>query len=727
MMSSNNIYFATCPKGLETLLFNELQALGLHDVRETVAGVYFSGRLVEAYRVCLWSRLANRILLPLSKAVIHSDNDLYTATNTIEWSQYFSSDKQFVVDFIGTNDVINNSQYGALKVKDAIVDHFRSIGQPRPDVNKQSPDVRINVRLDRKNNVFIALDFSSGSLHNRGYRQQQGAAPLKENLAAALLIRAKWLNNSELNALVDPMCGSGTLVIEAAMMSCDVAPGLLRKEYGFEYLEHFDEAAWQSLVSEAIERKKVGIASLVASEPNPIFLGFDQDPRMVRSAKINTEIAGLSQVISFQRQSVDGIYEPVTIPNGLVITNPPYGERLGELEALQSTYKQLGCLMLEHFNGWQAAVFTAHKELGFALGFRVKKKYALFNGTIPTELLCFTIENASRFKQREPSDTSHAMPPSADALSTGATMVYNRMKKNAKQLKRWLKNNELDCYRLYNADLPEYAAVIDIYNTKAHVQEYLAPKSVDETAAKRRFSELIQAVQCFTGFSRQDIITKQRKPQKGSSQYQKNDEQNLEYFTVKEYQARFNINLTRYLDTGLFLDSRGIRRTLANSANGKRFLNLFCYTATASVQAILAGAKSSVSVDLSATYLRWAQQNFDTNHIRSKAHTLVQADCLSWLAHCREGFDLILLDPPSFSNSKRMDNTFDVQRDHAELVHRCLQLLSKNGKLLFCNNLKGFSLDDSIHTSYQVQSLNDTLDPDCQRNTPHKAWYISNL
>ncbi len=714
-------FFATCPKGLENLLLIEIQALGVTDCRETVAGVYFDADIEGVYRVCLWSRLANRVLMPLEQKEIASDEQLYEAVYRLSWEKLFDASKSIVVDFIGTNEVINNSQYGALKVKDAVVDRFLDQQSIRPNVDKKSPDIRINARLDRKNMINIALDLSGGSLHMRGYRGSHGLAPMKENLAAALLYRSKWPELSKAQgSLVDPMCGSATLLIEAALMAGDIAPGIFRKHFGFEHLYNFDSTLWGQLRHDAERRRDEGLKQLlIAKAEGRVFQGFDQDDRVLKSAKQNTIDAGLDELIelSHSKLATTMTRSFSEYSKGLVIANPPYGERLGEREQLIPVYEELGALLERHFTAWQAAIFTSDKTLGFAIGYRASKRYSLYNGTIPTELLCFEVDPKNRFIKKGHVNTCGSF----EELSSGAQMVYNRLKKNQKQLKTWLTKQAIDSYRLYNADLPEYAAIIDIYNGYAHVQEYAPPKTVDKQAASKRFNELLQALQLFTGFDRDKLITKQRRQQKGSAQYEKVTDEQYPDHIVHEYHAKFYVNLKRYLDTGLFLDHRGVRRLVAQEAAGKRVLNLFCYTATATVQAILSGASSSVSVDMSATYIAWARRNFELNAISSNAHQLVQADCLQWLRECREGFDLIILDPPSFSNSKRMDTTFDVQRDHELMIERCMELLARGGKLLFSNNLKGFRLSETLQEKYCVKAL-ETLDPDCQRNVPHRCW-----
>lgn len=734
--SSTHTFFAACPKGLESLLLTELKQLNTQPQRETVGGVWFEATIEGAYRACLWSRLANKILLPLAQAPMKTEQDLYQIAGQIPWETHFTLGTTFAVDFSGTNRTIRHTQFGALRIKDAIVDRLRREQGQRPNIDKTAPDLRINARLS-KGQITIALDFSGESLHRRGYRQHQGAAPLKENLAAALLLRANWptIATQENAALIDPMCGSATILIEAALMAADIAPSIKRARFGFQGWAKHDPALWQSLKDEAETRKTAGLA-----KPLPEIRGYDADFKVLDAAEFNIGQAGLLDQVRVMRKPVAELKRPThtTLENGLVLTNPPYGERLGEVQALTSTYAELGQVLKSEFSGWQAGVFTGNPQLGKSMGIRSHKHYQLFNGTLPSQLLLFSI-NERQFVQAPPkaidARTSNAdeVSPAAPTSepSDGTRMLINRFKKNQKQLKNWLKHSETNAYRLYDADIPEYAAAIDLYGDRVHIQEYQAPKTVDETKAKQRLQELCDAVAHALQPNPENVSLKQRRRNRGKTQYEKQTTQRGDNpknrFSVTEGKAKIHVNLVDYLDTGLFLDHRPLRLRIAEEAVGKRFLNLFCYTATASVQAVLGGAKSTVNVDMSRTYLEWGKDNYRLNNINPDNHRFEQANCVEWLKNCREGFDLILLDPPSFSNSKRMEGVFDVKKDHIELVDRCMELLVKDGALYFSNNLRSFKLDDHLAERYAIENISpQTLDKDFQRNAKiHQCWKIT--
>lgn len=725
IISADQQFTATCPKGLEGLLATELRELGASGVSERPASVHFRGSLELAYRCCLWSRLANRVLLQLSQARIGGAEDLYRAVASLPWEEHISPAAKLWLQFSGTNREIRNSQFGAQKAKDAIVDRLRGKSGARPVVDRQQPDLTVALRLQR-DKLDIAIDLSGESLHKRGYRTHIGAAPLKENLAAALLLRAGWPRIAEEGgALLDPMCGSGTILIEGAMMAADYAPGLLRDSFGFERWLNHQSDVWLQLREEALERRRAGLQRAL-----PEIRGYDADAKVLFAAEANIARAGLERQVRVSCRPVAAFKVPShrEIKPGLVLSNPPYGERLGEQEALRDTYAELGRQLKTEFAGWKVGIFTGNPELGFATGLRSHKQYQLYNGSIPSQLLLFEVRERS-------ADSATAPEP---RLSAEAQMVANRLAKNLRTTGKWAKKNGIDCYRLYDADLPEYAAAVDLYRSVegelyAHVQEYRAPASVPEDKARARLRDLVRAVQTALEIPQRNISIKERRRQshKGGSQYGK-QAADRESFWVDEYGAQLEVNLWAYLDTGLFLDHRPVRRYLREQmrerARGKKFLNLFCYTATATVQAALGGCEQSTSVDMSKTYQSWAARNFRRNNLDPYRHQLVEADCLQWLESAQQNrrghYDLIFLDPPSFSNSAKMRGVLDIQRDHGKLIRQCMALLAEGGTLVFSNNLRSFKMDEEIQAEFSVERLS-LLDKDFQRNPKiHNVWKI---
>ncbi|MEW5248466.1 bifunctional 23S rRNA (guanine(2069)-N(7))-methyltransferase RlmK/23S rRNA (guanine(2445)-N(2))-methyltransferase RlmL [Microbulbifer sp. 2201CG32-9] len=723
------VFTATCPKGLEGLLASELCALGAGEAREQPAAVQFRGDLTLAYRCCLWSRLANRILLQLAQESVEDADDLYRAVGAIPWEQHINPGGKLWLQFSGTNREIRNSQFGAQRAKDAIVDRMRRECGERPLVERNNPDLSVALRLHR-GRLDIAIDLCGESLHKRGYRTQIGAAPLKENLAAALLLRAGWPQIAAAGgALLDPMCGSGTILIEAAMMAADIAPGLLRADFGFERWLNHQGDIWLALREEAQIRRQRGL-----EQGLPEIRGYDADARIVFAAEANIAHAGLERFVRVSCRPVAAFKVPSHRPveKGLVLTNPPYGERLGEQEALRETYAELGRQLKAEFPGWLLGVFTGNPELGYATGLRAHKRYQLYNGSIAAQLLLFRV---------------HAQPVEGDSsatplLSPGGQMVANRLRKNLRVNGKWAQKQGIDCYRLYDADLPEYAAAVDLYRALdgelfAHVQEYRAPASIAEDRARARLRDLVRAVQEVLQLPRGNISIKERRRHShkaaqgkaASAQYESRSDARPSLW-VNEYGAELEVNLWRYLDTGLFLDHRPVRQYLRQHARDKRFLNLFCYTATATVQAALGGCSQSTSVDMSKTYRAWSARNFQRNGLDPYRHQLVEADCLQWLDAAQQNrrghYNLIFLDPPSFSNSAKMRGVLDVQRDHVKLIRQCVTLLAPEGILVFSTNLRSFKMDDALQGEFLLENLSaKLLDRDFQRNPKiHQVWRI---
>jgi 23S rRNA (guanine2445-N2)-methyltransferase / 23S rRNA (guanine2069-N7)-methyltransferase len=712
-------FIATAPKHMERLLVEELRNLQATDVSESRAGASFSGTLETAYRACLWSRVANRILLPLAGFPAATPDELYAGVREISWQEHFDVTSSFAVEFNSSRSAISHSHFGALKVKDAIVDQFREQVGERPSVSTEQPDIRINLYLFQ-DQATLSLDLAGESLHRRGYRQQGMGAPLKENLAAAILLRANWPEiAAQGGALVDPMCGSGTLPIEGALMAADIAPGLLRSHWGFLKWKRHDPAAWEVLLSEARQRREEGIARM------PSITGYDQNHKAVGIARENVKQAGLENKVQILKRELQKTKPREGEESGLVVANPPYGERLGGGSELPALYGRLGKTLRENFPGWRAAVFTGNPDLGKRLGLRAGKIHTLYNGAIECKLLHFDI-----VPERFVTDRRFPSPLPAESRSDGARAFANRLQKNLKHLSRWLRREEISSYRLYDADLPEYALAVDIYEGEkrwVHVQEYQAPQSVDPRKARQRLREALGVILDSLEIQEQELFFKVRKQQKGSAQYEKLGKTG-HFYQVREGGCSLWVNFEDYLDTGLFLDHRSTRRMLGELAAGKRFLNLFAYTGTASVYAAKGGALATTTIDMSNTYLDWAKRNMALNGFQGLEHQFVRVDCVEWLRRGGGGqhYGLIFLDPPSFSTSKRMEATLDLQRDHVELIRDAARLLEQDGVLIFSNNLRSFRMDLEGLADLEVEDISrSTLPKDFERNPKiHNCWRI---
>lgn len=710
-MTTQITYFATAARGFEEMLKTELEQICQAECKVAQGGVHFTTTQRGAYQALLHSRLASRILLPLVTTKIFSDLDLYATIVGINWAEIFDPRDTFFVDFNGTNREIRNTQFGAMRVKDGVVDYFERKGFARPTVDKDHADIRIHVYLDRENMV-VSLDLSGDALHMRGYREDTGKAPLRETLAAAIVLRSGWQKGTP---LVDPMCGSGTLLIEAAQMQAGIAPQLHRKHWGFNAWKGHQQAVWKEVLEQAYLQQN--------EEIQPLFFGFDLDHRVLAKAKQNAKNAGVAHLIQWQQGDIAALKNPCPNQVGTVICNPPYGERLGTTPALIALYSVFGQRLKQQFSGWNALIFSGEPELLNCLRLRSHRQFKAKNG--PLDCLQKNYQISERTATEQQADELKF-----EQNAQVAPDFANRLAKNIKKIEKWAKQQGINAYRLYDADLPEYNLAVDRYDDHIVVQEYAAPKNIDEQKARQRLLDAVSATLYVTGVETNKLVLKVRQKQKGTNQYEKLANKG-DYFYVTEYGAKLWVNLTDYLDTGLFLDHRLTRKMVGQMAKGKTFLNLFAYTGSATIHAALNGAKSTTTVDMSNTYLNWAEQNLELNNLPLRNNRLFQADCLQWLSECRERFELIFVDPPTFSNSKRMEDSWDVQRDHIKLMTRLKRILTADGTIVFSNNKRGFKMDFEGLTELGLQAENishKTLPLDFERNPQiHNCWIIRHI
>lgn len=706
-MADPLLFSVTFPKGTVDLVEKEFNAFGIPVVKQTPTSIEFQGQLEQAYKICLWSRLCTRVLLQLGEFVIKDENDLYRKVSEIDWSEHMNQDGSLAVSCNIIDGVINNSHYASLKTKDAIVDQFVAKYQQRPSVEKDMPDVRINVFI-KQQQLKLSIDLSGNSLHKRGYRSGHIKAPLKENLAAAILMRAGW--PGDYTRLVDPMCGSGTFLTEAAQMALGIAPGLGRAYYGFNQWKQHDVSSWGQLLKQA----QAEADAAQQSEQDLKIQGYDESHSSVNATRKNIQATGLAKWISVDTHTIKECVNPFPDHTGLLLSNPPYGERLGDVKQLAYVYDDMGLCFKRHFPGWSAAVFSGNPELARNIGLRSHKENTLFNGAIRCKLYQYRI-NATPLAETMKGD---------DERDVDETLL-NRLKKNLKHLGRWAQKNQVECYRLYDADIPEFSAAIDLYGERVHIQEYAPPADIEVRKSRKRLRQIINSVASLLQLDRENIVVKTRARQKGQQQYEKQAETG-HFFVVREAGLKFRVNLEDYLDTGLFLDHRLTRAHVRDLAAGKSVLNLFAYTGSVSVYAADGKASAVMTVDMSRTYLDWARENLRLNGFKGEQYQFVQADCLQWLEKQSEKYDLIFLDPPTFSNSKRMDTTFDVQRDHEGLIQMCISLLNPGGLVLFSNNFRRFKLEPGLMELFDVKDISrQTIPEDFKRNTRiHQCWEI---
>ena len=774
---------ATCPKGLEAALAKELCSLGAINVQESVASVFFSADLKGIYHVLSWARIPNRVILVLLRESISSVEQYRELTSAITWENYFEADSSLMVAFNGTNREIRNSRFGAQLTKDCIQDRFNTLARSRPQqtlkilprirVDLDNPDVRIYARVFKQRYV-LGLDLVGESLHRRGYRRVQGVASLKENLAAALLQMAGWVAPSDstpgaeknvlVHSLVDPCCGSGTFLVEAALIALQIAPTYLRDPLNWMHpkLKIYDDEAWQA-VRVPIESRTEELraqqfaplkiagkpaAELIEVEDRPVQLfGADIDPRSMEAARQNVRASLLDDCIELKQCDVADLQLPesLNVPdvsgNRLLISNPPYGERLGDEESLIVLYSALGDFLRRSCDGWEAAILTGNPQLGWQTRLRSWRQHRVFNGSISCQLQRHRVDGASQLGDAPKKGVGKDLVDkrAAPTLNEREVMIRNRLEKNSRRLASLLKSLGHSPYRIYDRDLPEYAFLVDCYPVladkadaspviKLQLQEYSAPATVSVQKAREREKEFVNACQSFFDVARDDLVVKKRERKRGKTQYDKAiTGSSSPPRLVRERDYFLHLNLDAYLDTGLFIDSRGVRDWIAKHARGKTFLNLFAYTGTATLAAVKGGARASLSLDLSATYMDWAVRNFDLNQIDRRCHQVRRVDCLDWLSQSPTArYDLVLLDPPSFSNSKRMQQTLDVQRDHVTLLMQAMNHVKPDGHLVFCVNKRNFKLDRAVEDRFEVSSMTGkTLMADCQGSSQaHSSWLL---
>ncbi|QCI17757.1 bifunctional 23S rRNA (guanine(2069)-N(7))-methyltransferase RlmK/23S rRNA (guanine(2445)-N(2))-methyltransferase RlmL [Buchnera aphidicola (Acyrthosiphon lactucae)] len=660
-----NYLFASTNFGTEKLLENELLSLGAKNINIINGGIYYESNDLLLYKSLMWSRIASRIYLCIKKFTISNAKDLYNNIYNINWTEIFDINNTFLVNFKGTNNIIRNSLFGALIIKDAIVDQFKNKYSSRPNINFIQPDIRIKSLLNN-NILHIMLDLSGESLNKRGYRQFCNTTPIKENLGSAIVLSSGWNQNIP---MIDPMCGSGTLLIEAAMIASDRAPGLKRSKWGFQSWKQYNDNLWQEVIKEAQERFKIGIKKCFKN----YFIGYDYDTEIIKKAKINASNAGVLKIIQFLTQDLNNlknIYKKKT--EGILLTNPPYGERHQTESQLVGLYIQIGKVSKKYFNKWKLSIFSSSIFLLNFVQMQSYEQYFFKNGSLDCIQKNFLIfSKSSNIEQNE---------------------FKNRLNKNFKKLRKWANLENLESFRIYNADLPNYNIIVDIYQKWIVIQEYKAPKSIDHNQAFKRLCHAIYYSKEILSIPINNIILKTRKKNKNKTQYQKLFNSS-NFIIIKEYHAKFLVNLTDYLDTGLFSDKRLIRKLLGKMAQGKDFLNLFSYTGTASVYAGLGKANSTTSVDISHTYIKWSMRNMCLNNLTSSQHHFIQADCLKWLKKTNQKFDLIFVNPPTFSNSKKMNQVFDLKKDYMSIIVHLKRILHHNGDIIFSSSTRNFEIN----------------------------------
>ena len=760
--SPSHEFFATCPKGFEKLLAGELAGMGVPNTRALGGQVAFGGTLRDAYRACLWSRLASRVVLVLAHVNAHDSNTLYTSLSNLPWEEHLSLRETFAVDAHGANANLRNTQFVALRAKDAICDRMQAKLGGRPSVDARHPGVSVVVRL-RGNKASVGIDLSGTPLFHRnaGRRTEATQGSLRADYAAALLANGGWYRccRRERPTLVCTFSGSGSVLVEAANVALDRAPGLVRARWGFERWLGHDAAAWDELLEEADARAEA--AAVRARSLNLIAI----DPRrgMASTARQALRSCGLD-IVPMTLAGAEGLGDalaklPSSDDSGALLATVDLAW-LGEDQQAQevAALGLAGDVAYALPRAVPLSTLTYGPALDAALGLDALEGIDVYVGRDTatlrryiTGLAAAKAEPAARGKKATTKDegagnkvgarsaASDASPAGEDRARTTVTLKNGtkvpvlvaasdqfaaRLWKVAKLRAKWARKADISCYRVYDADLPDYAVAIDLYQASlesrgadagkrwAVIQEYAAPKDIDANLAHKRLLDVLAITPHVLNVKPEDVTLRVRRRAKGGSQYADEGARAEGRYhgwldlapgchLVDEGGLVFEVNLAERLDTGLFLDHRDVRaevREMAKQTKGsKRFLNLFAYTGSATCYAADGGAKHTTTVDMSRTYLDWARRNMARNGFTEREHEFVQADCVSWVTemrHTKNRWDLVFCDPPTFSNSKRMGrDVFDVQRDHAELLIGISRLLTRDGVCLFSCNLRGFAPD----------------------------------
>lgn len=699
-------FFATCGRGLEKTLGDELRHAGVEKVRPMSAGVTFYGTVEDAYKALMWSRVAGRILLNLDRIDAHDADALYEGIKAIAWEEHIGLGSTIAIDAHGVNNKLKDTRFTALRAKDAICDRLRELRGERPDVNPRNPDVRINLGLHNER-ATVSIDLSGAALDRRGYESggKPAGAPIRENLAAGMLLLAGWDERAAAGAqLLNPYCGTGTLAIEAAMIAADIAPQLYRSEWGFERWLGHDEEAWARVLDDADGR-----AERAAQREQATIYAWDADDKALHYAQACAKAAGVAGMIEFSHEP-PAAFVSGEQKGGLVACNLTGDGRFASLAQMPALYAQLAGSVRTNPAVDSLVVLAVDSLVDGSLGLPLKKALDVRNGaneaTVRVYDLTMTqLEDGTPLPEPVVVEVNGKKINVSDA---GVEQFAARLAKVYKARRKWAKKEGVSAYRVYDADLPDYNMAIDLYcgagpdagKMLVHVAEYAAPKKIDPAKTARRMSDALAVIPAVFGVDASDVFAKQRLRAKGGSQYaRKPRESSYEgrKLITQENGLLFEVDLGDRLDTGLFLDHRDTRQLIRKLAPGKVFLNLFAYTGTASVYAAAGGAKYTTTVDMSNTYQEWTRRNFELNGLVDSHMELERADVLTWVKdqrHSRNRWDLIFVDPPTFSNSAKMGRrTWDVQADHAELLINVSRLLTRTGAIVFSCNLRDFKPD----------------------------------
>ena len=738
-------FYASCPEGFEDALADELRGMGLRQVRKLKGRVNFAGEAIGAERACLWSRLASRVFAVIARIDCATAEELYAGTCGVAWENVLCEGASIAIAARGTNENLRNSHFAALRVKDAICDRLAEVAGARPMVDTENPNARIALTI-RGERASLELDLSGDPLFKRLPREavrMKTAHVLRPDYAALVLAEAGWMQardeaqsvDGAQPILIDACCAGGGLELEAAGILLDRAPGLDRERWGFMGWSEHNADGWNELVEEA--RTRTDAAAARAATAGTAILATDTDAGAVEFARRIVRKAGLARYVTFTAADAASLTQampsegehalrPVIVADATETSLNRLPQFIALLTGLRGTTALAGAPL---------TILTRDEVLARSLGTEPVCSLAVKPGNEDARILSFAAVGDSNAAAGEDDETPAIVTSQQTAfidlgdgkpaavLIPESEQFARRLQKVARQRRKWAKREGITCYRVYDADLPDYAAAIDLYEGSAStpgrwlvIAEYAAPRSVDPALAQTRLLDILTLAPRILGVDPENVYAKARLRSRGGSQYGKrtaagtsgsaspNAPTEPESFLtrrlplIEEGGLTFAVNFDDYLDTGIFLDHRITRDLVRERARGKRFFcNLFAYTGTATCYAADAGVEETVTVDLSNTYLDWAERNMRQNGFTGREHHYVRADVMRWISDMRQTrnrWDLIFCDPPTFSNSSKMGRrTWDVQRDHAELIIGMSRLLTREGEAIFSCNLRTFKPD----------------------------------
>ena len=723
---------ATSTFGLEAVVKRELVALGYEAETIQNGRTLFRGDESAIARANLWLRAADRVLLRVGTFPATDFGALFDETHRLPWEEWIPRDAAFPVKGRSVQSQLSSVPACQKIVKKAIVEKLRAVhdGTELPETGAL---YTVEVALLR-DQATLTLDTSGVGLHKRGYRTQPSEAPLKETLAAALVLLSYWRPD---RPLIDPFCGSGTIPIEAALVGRRIAPGR-KRAFAAESWPRIPAALWA-------EARAAAAAEIRPALPGPI-LGTDIDEAVLALAREHAANAGVANDIRFERRAFVELASDQEY--GCVITNPPYGERVSERAEVRALYASMPAV-LRGLRTWSHYILTSHPDFEAIIGQPADRRRKLYNGPLECTYYQFHGPKPSAAPPDTPAQAAQAartaraapagggtapatatVPPAFGGLSAEmraqARAFGDRIAKRARHLRRWPTHQGITCYRLYDRDIPKIPLIVDRYADRLHISEYDRWHGHTPGEHADWLDLMARTAAEALGLPPAHVFVKYRARQRGRDQHQRQGDEG-HVIEIAEGGLRFLVNMSDYIDTGLFLDHRITRSLVRAEARDKRFLNLFGYTGTFSVYAAAGGARVTTTVDLSSSYLDWARRNMELNGFSGAEHRYVREDAFSFLVRHpgRHDYDLAVIDPPTFSNSKRLEDYWDIQRDHVRLLNLVLALMSPGGVVFFSTNFRRFKLDAAAIATGALREISaQTVPPDFRNRRIHRTWRI---